>query len=358
MHAYGINYYINTTFLEMKLEITKEYEKTILITGESGFIGSHMVDHMVKKYPNYMIYGLDALTYASDLRYTKHLRQLPNYEFIKADIANTDHINTLFHDLGITDVIHLAAESHVDNSIENPMLFVETNVIGTVNLLNAFRDCVSEGRFHHVSTDEVYGDLQMDDPAFLETTSYDPSSPYSASKAASDHFVKAYQRTYGIDTTMTNCSNNYGPHQHMEKLIPTVIRNFCEGNNVPVYGDGLNVRDWLYVKDHVKAIDMVFHKGKSGETYNVGGSVELTNIDLVKMIGSIGYQRGYFSPLYEDQITFVKDRAGHDFRYAIDSSKLQKELGWSPNPNDFDKYLLETVDYYSEYILKPEQPVK
>lgn len=354
MYAYGINYYINTTFLEMKI---KEYEKTILITGESGFIGSHMVDYMVKKYPNYMIYGLDALTYASDLRYTKHLRQLPNYEFIKADIANTDHINTLFSDLGITDVIHLAAESHVDNSIENPMLFVETNVIGTVNILNAFNK-FCKGRFHHVSTDEVYGDLQMDDPAFLETTSYDPSSPYSASKAASDHFVKAYQRTYGIDTTMTNCSNNYGPHQHMEKLIPTVIRNFCDGNDVPVYGAGLNVRDWLYVKDHVKAIDMVFHKGKSGETYNVGGSVEMTNIDLVKLIGSIGYQRGYFSPLYEDQITFVKDRAGHDFRYAIDSSKLQKELGWSPNPNDFDKYLLETVDYYAEYILKLEHPVK
>jgi len=341
----------------MKLDPTNKYQKTILITGESGFIGSHMIDHMVKKYPNYMIYGLDSLTYAANNDYTKHLREYPNYEFIEEDIVKRDNIFTLFQDLGITDVIHLAAESHVDNSIENPMIFVETNVLGTVNLLDAFNKFCA-GRFHHVSTDEVYGDLQMDDPAFLETTSYDPSSPYSASKAASDHFVKAYQRTYGIDTTMTNCSNNYGPHQHAEKLIPTVIRNFAEGNNVPVYGDGLNVRDWLYVKDHVKAIDMVFHFGKSGETYNVGGSVEKTNIDLVKMIGSFGYQRGWFSPNYEDQITFVKDRAGHDFRYAIDSSKLQKELGWSPNPDDFNKYLLETIDYYSEYILKPEYPVK
>jgi dTDP-glucose 4,6-dehydratase len=342
----------------MRLDPTKEYNKTILITGESGFIGSHMVDHMVKKYPNYMIYGLDALTYAANRDNTKHLEKYSNYEFIKADIANKDYINTLFTDLGITDVIHLAAESHVDNSIENPNVFVETNVIGTVNLLNAFKNLGGEGRFHHVSTDEVYGDLQMEDPAFLETTPYDPSSPYSASKAASDHFVKAYQRTYGIDTTMTNCSNNYGPHQHGEKLIPTVIRNFAEGNPVPVYGNGLNVRDWLYVRDHVKAIDMVFHEGKSGETYNVGGSVEMTNIDLVKKIGWIGYQRGWFGPNFEDQITFVKDRAGHDFRYAIDSSKLQYELGWSPNPDDFDKYLLETIDYYAEYILKPELPAK
>lgn len=328
-----------------------KYEKTILITGESGFIGSHMVDHMVKKYPNYMIYGLDALTYAANKEHTDHLDACDNYEFIHEDITNKDLINTLFSRLGITDVIHLAAESHVDNSIENPMIFVETNVLGTVNLLNAFRNNC-KGRFHHVSTDEVYGDLEMNDPAFEETTPYDPSSPYSASKAASDHFVKSYQRTYGIDTTMTNCSNNYGPHQHHEKLIPTVIRNFAEGNNVPVYGNGLNVRDWLYVKDHIKAIDTVFHSGQSGETYNVGGSVEMTNIDLVKMIGSLGHQLGFYSQDYEDQIVFVKDRAGHDFRYAINSSKLQKELGWSPNPEDFNKYLLETVTYYNEYILK------
>ena len=342
----------------MKLDPTREYEKTILITGESGFIGSHMVDHMVKKYPNYMIYGLDALTYAANRDNTKHLEKYSNYEFIKADIANKDYINTLFNDLGITDVIHLAAESHVDNSIENPNVFVETNVIGTVNLLNAFRNCKEEGRFHHVSTDEVYGDLQMDDPAFLETTPYDPSSPYSASKAASDHFVKAYHRTYGIDITMSNCSNNYGPHQHNEKLIPTVIRNFVEGNMVPVYGKGLNVRDWLYVKDHVKAIDMIFHFGKSGETYNVGGSVEMTNIDLVFKIGSICYQREYINTNYENQIEFVKDRPGHDFRYAINSSKLQKELGWSPDPANFDKYLLETIDYYVEYIIKQREFVK
>ena len=335
----------------MKLDPTREYDKIILITGESGFIGSHMVDHMVKKYPNYMIYGLDALTYAANKTYTDHLLEYDNYEFIHLDIAKKDKVNTLFQELGITDVIHLAAESHVDNSIENPMIFVETNVLGTVNLLNAFNK-FCEGRFHHVSTDEVYGDLQMDDPAFEETTPYDPSSPYSASKAASDHFVKAYQRTYGIDTTMTNCSNNYGPHQHNEKLIPTVLRKFITGEDVPVYGNGLNVRDWLYVKDHVTAIDMVFHFGKSGETYNVGGSVEMSNIDLVKKIGSMGYQRGYIAPNYEDQITFVKDRAGHDFRYAINSSKLQNELGWAPNPEDFDKYLLETIDYYAEYILK------
>ena len=328
-----------------------KYEKTILITGESGFIGSHMVDHMVKKYPNYMIYGLDALTYAANKEHTDHLDACDNYEFIHEDITSAHNINKLFSNLGITDVIHLAAESHVDNSIENPMIFVETNVLGTVNLLNAFRNNC-KGRFHHVSTDEVYGDLEMNDPASEETTPYDPSSPYSASKAASDHFVKSYQRTYGIDTTMTNCSNNYGPHQHHEKLIPTVIRNFAEGNNVPVYGNGLNVRDWLYVKDHVKAIDTVFHSGQSGETYNVGGSVEMTNIDLVKMIGFLGHQLGFYSQDYEDQIVFVKDRAGHDFRYAINSSKLQKELGWSPNPEDFNKYILETVTYYNEYILK------
>jgi len=337
----------------MKLDPINKYQKTILITGESGFIGSHMVDHMVKKYPNYMIYGLDSLTYASNINYTKHLREYSNYEFVEEDIVKRDNIFTLFQDLGITDVIHLAAESHVDNSIENPMIFVETNVLGTVNLLDAFNKFCT-GRFHHVSTDEVYGDLQMDDPAFLETTAYDPSSPYSASKAASDHFVKAYQRTYGIDTTMTNCSNNYGPHQHAEKLIPTVIRKFANGEDVPVYGNGLNVRDWLFVKDHVKAIDMVFHKGKSGQTYNVGGNVEMTNLELINMIGNFGYQRGCFSPNYDKQITFVKDRAGHDFRYAIDSTKLQNELGWSPNPEDFNEYLVETIDYYYEYILKEE----
>ena len=349
MPTVSIIYNFNSIILEIK--------KKLLITGESGFIGSHVITHFVRKYPQYDIHGLDSLTYASNKEYTNWLVEKSNYTFHMVDIRDRGSVLELFDTERFTDVIHLAAESHVDNSIENPFIFAETNVLGTLNLLDAFKK-YSKGRFHHVSTDEVYGDLQMDDPAFLETTSYDPSSPYSASKAASDHFVKAYQRTYGIDTTMTNCSNNYGPHQHAEKLIPTVIRNFAEGKDVPVYGNGTNVRDWLYVKDHVKAIDMVFHFGKSGETYNVGGSVEMSNIDLVKLIGDFGYQRGWFGANYEDQITFVKDRAGHDFRYAIDSSKLQKELGWSPNPDDFNDYLLETIDYYCEYILKPEQPVK
>lgn len=341
----------------MKLDPITSYEKTIMITGESGFIGSHMIDHMVKKYPNYMFYGVDSLTYAANKTYTDHLSGYDNYEFVRLDIAKRELVFLLFQELGVTDVIHLAAESHVDNSIANPLVFVETNVIGTVNLLDAFNK-FCKGRFHHVSTDEVYGDLEMDDPAFEETTAYDPSSPYSASKAASDHFVKAYHRTYGMNMTITNCSNNYGPHQHEEKLIPTVIRNYVQGKDIPVYGKGLNVRDWLYVKDHVKAIDMVFHLGKTGETYNVGGSVEMTNLDLVRKIGWMGYQRGWINPNFEDQITFVKDRAGHDFRYAINSSKLQKELGWAPDPKNFDKYLLETIDYYAEYIIKQQENTK
>ncbi len=326
-------------------------KKRILVTGESGFIGSHLIDHLVKSYPDYEIHGLDCNTYAANRENTIHLTRSDNYHFMDLDIRERDTLMQLFEHWKYTDVIHLAAESHVDNSIENPLIFAETNIIGTINLLDAFRK-YSKGRFHHVSTDEVYGDLTNFDWPFEESTPYNPSSPYSASKAASDHFVRAYHRTYGIDITISNCSNNFGPHQHSEKLIPTVIKCYCEDNFIGVYGDGKNIRDWLYVKDHVKAIDTIFHKGNSGETYNIGGDMELTNIDLIKYIGDICNQRGYTNGGYEDLISFVPDRAGHDARYAIDCTKIKNQLGWKPDVSGFKANLLETVDYYAEYILK------
>ena len=250
----------------------------------------------------------------------------------------------LFEAERYTDVIHLAAESHVDNSIENPLIFAETNIIGTLNLLDSFRE-YSSGRFHHVSTDEVYGDLSMEDPAFQETTSYDPSSPYSASKAASDHFVRAYHRTYGIDTTITNCSNNFGPHQHYEKFIPKIIASILANEEIPIYGKGENVRDWLFVKDHAIAIDNVFRLGVSGETYNVGGDKELSNIELVYLICAIMKNQGYHEDP-ESLITFIDDRAGHDLRYAINSDKITSTLEWMPAPEQFEERLLETIDWY------------
>jgi dTDP-glucose 4,6-dehydratase len=329
-------------------------KKKILITGESGFIGSHVITHFVRKYPHYDIHGMDSLTYAADKNFTDWLREKPNYFFSKVDIRDRDTVMGLFESEQYTDVIHLAAESHVDNSIENPLIFAETNVLGTLNLLDSFRK-YSNGRFHHVSTDEVYGDLEMDDPAFEETTPYDPSSPYSASKAASDHFVRAYHRTYGIDITITNCSNNFGPHQHQEKFIPTIIRSIMEGKNIPIYGKGENVRDWLFVQDHAEAIDKVFHEGNNGETYNVGGNNELTNIDIVYKICDMMMDKGYFPGNARKLISFVKDRAGHDLRYAINGEKLHKELGWRADENMFEFNLLKTIDWYVQIYNKTKE---
>ena len=317
--------------------------KNILITGESGFIGSHLINYFSNKYKNYSLHGLDMLTYAANRAYTKKLDLNPNYKFHQIDICNRKAIFTLFNRYQFTDVIHLAAESHVDNSIDNPLLFVKTNIIGTVNLLDAFKQ-YSTGKFHHVSTDEVYGDLDFKDSAFCEKHPYKPSSPYSASKASSDHFVRAYNRTYGINTIITNCSNNYGPHQHAEKFIPTIIYSIVNNKKIPIYGSGENIRDWLYVEDHIDAIDKLFHYGKSGETYNIGANNELSNIDLVHKICDIFHFKGLHSKPKE-LITFVDDRLGHDNRYAIDYSKLKNELNWEPQ-FVFEEALSKTIDWY------------
>tara|TARA_B100000902_G_scaffold357155_1_gene371394 strand:- start:1891 stop:2865 length:975 start_codon:yes stop_codon:yes gene_type:complete len=317
--------------------------KNILITGESGFIGSHLINHFSDKYKNYSLHGLDMLTYAANRTYTKKLDLNPNYKFHQIDICNRKAIFSLFNQYQFTDVIHLAAESHVDNSIDNPLLFVKTNIIGTVNLLDAFKQ-YSTGKFHHVSTDEVYGDLDFKDSPFCEKNPYKPSSPYSASKASSDHFVQAYHRTYGVNTIITNCSNNYGPHQHAEKFIPTIIYSIANNTKIPIYGSGENSRDWLYVKDHVDAIDKVFHYGKIGETYNIGANNELSNIDLVHKICDIFQFKGlHLKP--KELITFVDDRLGHDNRYAIDYSKLKNELNWEPQ-FAFEESLSKTIDWY------------
>ncbi len=325
--------------------------KKILITGGAGFIGSHVVRRFVTNYPQYHIVNLDKLTYAGNLENLKDIEEAPNYQFVKADIVDATSIRDLFVDMQFDAIIHLAAESHVDRSISNPLEFVMTNVIGTVNLLNAAReawkDNYSTKRFYHVSTDEVYGALG-EEGMFTEMTSYDPHSPYSASKASSDHFVRAYHDTYGMDCVISNCSNNYGSHHFPEKLIPLAIHNIKEGKPVPVYGKGENVRDWLWVEDHARAIDDIFHKAKSGETYNIGGHNEWKNIDLIRLLCSImdvklNRSAGESAKL----ITFVKDRAGHDLRYAIDSSKLQKELNWVPSLQ-FEEGLEKTVDWYLE----------
>ncbi|HPQ08203.1 MAG TPA: dTDP-glucose 4,6-dehydratase [Bacteroidia bacterium] len=317
----------------------------IIITGGAGFIGTHVVKLFVKKYPHYQIYNLDALTYAGNLANLKDIEHLPNYHFIKADITDEKTIQKIFSEIQPNAVIHLAAESHVDRSISNPNQFVLTNVLGTINLLNACRNLKDFQLFYHISTDEVYGSLG-ETGYFTEKTPYDPRSPYSASKASSDHFVMAYYHTYHLPVKISNCSNNYGPYQFPEKLIPLCINNIINEKPLPIYGKGENVRDWLYVEDHAKAIDLIFHKGKVGETYNIGGNSEKKNIEVVKTLCRILNKKmnkpdGY----YEKLITFVKDRAGHDLRYAIDFTKLKTELGWQPSVT-FEEGIEKTIDWY------------
>lgn len=326
-------------------------KKTILITGGAGFIGSHVVRLFVEKYLDYHIVNLDKLTYAGNLNNLRDVEDKANYEFVKADIVDSEAMLKLFQERRFDGVIHLAAESHVDRSISNPTEFVFTNVIGTVNLLNAAREIWKdnfEGKlFYHISTDEVYGSLG-EEGLFTETSGYDPHSPYSASKASSDHFVRAYNDTFGLPALVSNCSNNYGSFQFPEKLIPLFINNIRNNKALPVYGKGENIRDWLWVEDHARAIDVIFHRGKVGETYNIGGHNEWTNIDLIKLMCAImdrklGRKEGTSATL----ITYVKDRAGHDLRYAIDSTKLQKELGWVPSLQ-FEEGLEKTIDWYLE----------
>lgn len=323
--------------------------KNVLITGGAGFIGSHLVRLFVNKYPDYQVYNLDKLTYAGNLENLTDIEGKPNYHFIKGDIVDEEFINELFQTYRFDSVIHLAAESHVDRSIKDPALFIRTNVIGTVNLLNAAKQIWQEdykGKlFFHVSTDEVYGSLG-ENGYFLETTSYDPQSPYSASKASSDHFVRAYGNTYGLPYVISNCSNNYGPNQFPEKLIPLIIRNIVNEQTLPVYGDGKYTRDWLWVKDHADAIDTIFHSGKLNDTYNIGGFNEWKNIDIVKLICRLLDERlGRDKGTNEELISFVKDRPGHDRRYAIDATKLKEDLGWVPSIT-FEEGITETIDWY------------
>ncbi|MCR9013049.1 dTDP-glucose 4,6-dehydratase [Gabonibacter chumensis] len=326
--------------------------KNILITGGAGFIGSHLVRWMVNKYPDYRIVNLDKLTYAGNLANLKDIEHCPNYVFVKEDICNFDGILEIFRRYSIDGVIHLAAESHVDRSIKDPFSFAQTNVMGTLSLLQAAKlawDGEFEGKiFYHVSTDEVYGALKNDGSFFVETTKYDPHSPYSASKASSDHFVRAFHDTYGLPIKISNCSNNYGPYQFPEKLIPLFINNIRHDKPLPVYGKGENVRDWLYVVDHARAIDLIFHEGRVGDTYNIGGFNEWKNIDLIKvMIRVTDRLLGRPEGTSDKLITYVTDRAGHDLRYAIDSTKLHKELGWEPSLQ-FEEGIEKTVRWYLE----------
>lgn len=315
--------------------------KKILITGGAGFIGSHVVRRFVNNYPDYQIFNLDALTYAGNLNNIKDLENKPNYTFVKGDICDRVFINILFKKHKFNAVIHLAGESHVDRSIESPSAFAQTNIMGTLNLLDAF-----EGElFYHISTDEVYGSLGSTG-LFTEQTPYAPNSPYSASKAASDHFVRAYGKTYNLPYVISNCSNNYGPNQYPEKLIPLFIKNCIAGKPLSVYGDGQYVRDWLYVEDHARAIDLIFHKGRLGETYNIGGFNEWRNLDLIHLLcDTVDKHSGKEQGSSRKLIEFVKDRPGHDLRYAIDASKLKNELGWEPSI-DLEEGLTKTIDWY------------
>ena len=333
------------------------FSRNILVTGGAGFIGSHVVRLMVNRYPDYRIINLDALTYAGNLENLKDVEECPNYVFVKADICDYDRVSAIFTDYQVDGVIHLAAESHVDRSIKDPCTFARTNVMGTLTLLQVAKehwlgkdaDRTRNCRFYHVSTDEVYGALQMDGSFFTETTKYDPHSPYSASKASSDHFVRAFHDTYGLPTVISNCSNNYGPYQFPEKLIPLFINNIRHGRPLPVYGKGENVRDWLFVEDHARAIDLIFHKGKDGDTYNIGGFNEWKNIDLIKvMIAAVDRLLGNPEGHSLGLITYVTDRAGHDLRYAIDSTKLHEELGWEPSLQ-FEEGIEKTVRWYRDH---------
>ena len=330
----------------------KENTKNILITGGAGFIGNHAVRLFVNKYPDNRIICLDKLTYAGNLANLKDIENAPNYSFVKADICDFEQMIQIFKTYEVTDVIHLAAESHVDRSIKDPFTFAMTNVMGTLSLLQAAKEHWKEDyashRFYHLSTDEVYGALEFDGSMFTETTAYDPHSPYSASKASSDHFVRAFHDTYGMNVVISNCSNNYGPYQFPEKLIPLFINNIRHGKPLPVYGKGENVRDWLYVVDHARAIDIIFHQGKTGDTYNIGGFNEWTNIDLIKvMIKTVDKLLGNPEGHSLGLITYVTDRAGHDLRYAIDSTKLKNELGWEPSLQ-FEEGIEKTVKWYLE----------
>lgn len=325
--------------------------KKLLITGGAGFIGSHLVRLFVNKYSDYTIYNLDKLTYAGNLENLTDIEQKQNYHFVKGDINDAKFIDNLFEEHQFDGVIHLAAESHVDRSIKDPLAFIMTNIVGTVNLLNAAKNIWSnqfEGKlFYHISTDEVYGSLG-EEGFFLETTPYDPQSPYSSSKASSDHFVRAYGNTYGMPVIISNCSNNYGPNQFPEKLIPLIIRNIIDEKPLPVYGDGKYTRDWLWVKDHASAIDVIYHTGKLGDTYNIGGFNEWKNIDIVKLVCSLMDEKlGREKGTSEKLITYVKDRPGHDRRYAIDATKLNKELGWAPSLV-FEQGIQETINWYTD----------
>lgn len=328
-------------------------KRHIMVTGGAGFIGSHVVRRLVKQYPDYLVVNVDKLTYAGNPENLADVDSLPNYRFEKADITDAEAMERIMHKYDIDGIIHLAAESHVDRSISDPLVFARTNVMGTLHLLETARrlwqespECFEGKRFYHISTDEVYGALEMGSEMFVETTRYDPHSPYSASKASSDHFVRAYHDTYGMPTIVTNCSNNYGPNQFPEKLIPLFINNIRHRKPLPVYGKGLNVRDWLYVEDHAAAIDLIFHKGKAGDTYNIGGFNEWSNIDLIKQLcKEVDRQLGREPGESEQLITYVRDRAGHDLRYAIDATKLSKELGWKPSLQ-FEEGLRKTVKWY------------